>query len=74
MSTPPAAELAARLAAKDAKGTRKRAISENPRYTGIANGFRFQCTDCGGGFEDENEGIHADARCRVPGARSSGRL
>lgn len=65
-------ELAARLAAKDARAARKRAISENPRYIGSANGFRFQCTDCGEVFEDDNEGIHADARCRTPGARSSG--
>lgn len=65
-------ELSARMAAKDAKASRMRSISENPRYVGSANGFRFQCTDCGGSFEDENEGIHANARCRASGARSSG--
>ncbi|MBE4719536.1 hypothetical protein [Pseudarthrobacter sp. AB1] len=65
-------ELGARMAAKDAKAERMRSISENHRYIGSANGFRFRCTDCGGVFEDENEGIHADARCLTRGARSFG--
>jgi hypothetical protein len=65
-------ELAARLAAKDARAVRMREIKENPRYIGSTNGFRFQCKDCGGIFEDDNEGIHANAKCLVRGGRPSG--
>jgi hypothetical protein len=66
-----AKEIAERQAAKDARAAQLRAIRENPRYIGSANDFRFQCSDCGGVFGDDNEGIHANARC-LPGGRSSG--
>ncbi len=65
-----ATEIAARQAAKDARAARLREISENPRYIGSANGFRFQCSDCGGTFEDDNEGIHANAQCLARGGRN----
>jgi hypothetical protein len=29
------------------------------RYRASLHGCRFQCTDCGGMFEDDSEGIHA---------------
>lgn len=65
-----ATEIAARQAAKDARAARLREISENPRYIGSVNGFRFQCSDCGGTFEDDNEGIHANAQCLARGGRN----
>jgi hypothetical protein len=67
-----AKEIIERHAAKDARAVRMQEVRDNPRYRASPNGFRFECTDCGGVFEDDNEGIHADARCRVPGARNSG--
>lgn len=69
-----AEEIVQRQAAKDARAARMRAIRENPRYIGSINGFRFHCTDCGGEFEDDNEGIHADAGClRFTGRQYGGR-
>ncbi|MDQ0148076.1 MULTISPECIES: competence protein CoiA [Micrococcaceae] len=65
-------EIAERQAAKDARAARMREIRENPRYIGSANGFRFRCTDCGGVFEDDNEGIHANSRCLSVGGRPPG--
>lgn len=64
-------EIAERQAAKDARAARMRAIREDPRYIASVNGFRFQCADCGGEFEDDNEGLHADARCLGSGGRSA---
>lgn len=65
-------EIAERQAAKDAKAARMHEITNNSRYRASPNGFRFECTDCGGMFEDDNEGIHANARCLIRGTRSSG--
>lgn len=67
-----ATEIAARQAAKDARAARLLEISENPRYVGSANGFRFQCRDCGETFEDDNEGIHANAQCLARGGKNPG--
>ncbi|MFE4542437.1 competence protein CoiA [Arthrobacter sp. NPDC056727] len=67
-----AEEIAERQAAKDARAARMQAIRDNPRYRGSPNGFRFQCSDCGGMFEDDNEGIHADGGCLNPGVRGAG--
>ncbi|WP_139007022.1 competence protein CoiA [Arthrobacter crystallopoietes] len=65
-----AGELQYRLAAKEAHATRMQQLRANPRYCVSPNGFRFQCNDCGGEFEDDNEGIHTDGRCLIPAARS----
>jgi hypothetical protein len=65
-------ELPYRLAAKKAHAERMEQLRENPRYRVSPNGFRFECTDCGGTFEDDNEGIHADRGCLSPGARGRG--
>lgn len=65
-----AKEIADRQAAKDARAARLQAIRDNPRYRASPNGFRFECLDCGGMFEDDKEGIHADGGCRIPGARA----
>ncbi len=65
-------EIAERQAAKAARAARMHEITNNPRYRASPNGFRFECTDCGGMFEDDNEGIHANARCLIHGTRSSG--
>lgn len=65
-------ELAQRLAAKESHAARMEQLRANPRYVVSPNGFRFECTDCGGMFEDDNEGIHAGARCMAPGVRSKG--
>jgi hypothetical protein len=46
-------------------------LRDNPRYRVQANGFRFDCRDCGGVFEDDKEGIHADVRCLIRNVRSS---
>lgn len=67
-----AGEIAQRLAAKEVHAARMEQIRANPRYRVSPNGFRFECTDCGGEFEDDNEGIHAGARCMAPGVRRSG--
>lgn len=67
-----AGEMAQRLAAKEAHAARMEQLRANPRYRVSPNGFRFECTDCGGEFEDDNEGIHAGARCLAPGVRRSG--
>ncbi|PNH86108.1 competence protein CoiA [Arthrobacter sp. AFG20] len=67
-----AEEIAERQAAKDARAARMHAIRDNPRYLASPNGFRFQCTDCGGMFEDDNEGIHADGGCLNSGVRGAG--
>lgn len=64
-------EIVQRQAAKDAHAARMQQLRDNPRYRVHANGFRFDCTDCGGVFEDDKEGIHADAGCLVRNARSS---
>ncbi|MDR6688979.1 hypothetical protein J2Y41_004579 [Arthrobacter sp. 1088] len=61
-----------RLAAKKAHAERMERLRANPRYRVSPNGFRFDCTDCGMMFEDDNEGIHADRGCLGPGARSRG--
>jgi hypothetical protein len=65
-------ELPYRLAAKKAHAERMEQLRANPRYRVSPNGFRFECTDCGGTFEDDNEGIHADLGCHNPGARGYG--
>lgn len=67
-----AKEFAQRLTAKDAHAARMRQLRDNPRCRISPNGFRFECTDCGGMFEDDNEGIHADRDCRLPSARRIG--
>lgn len=67
-----AGELAQRLAAKEAHAARMAQLRADPRYRVSPNGFRFECTDCGGMFEDDNEGIHAGGRCMAPGVRRSG--
>lgn len=67
-----AREIAERQAAKDARAAQLQAIRDNPRYRASPNGFRFECTDCGGIFEDDNEGKHANRGCVIPGQRSSG--
>lgn len=64
-----AVEIAQRLAAKEAYAIRVQQLRDNPRYRVSPNGFRFHCTDCGGMFEDDREGRHADRGCLVPGAR-----
>lgn len=63
------AVIAQRLAAKEAYAARMQQLRDNPRYRVSPNGFRFQRTDCGGTFEDDREGRHADRGCLVPGAR-----
>lgn len=65
-------ELPYRLEAKKANAERMEQLRANPRYRVSANGFRFECTDCGGTFEDDNEGVHADRGCLNPGARRRG--
>jgi len=65
-------ELPYRLAAKKAHAARMEQLRANPRYRVSPNGFRFECTDCGGMFEDDNEGIHAGAGCLIPGTRRFG--
>jgi Competence protein CoiA-like family len=65
-----AKEIAERQAAKDARAACLQAIRDNPRYRASPNGFRFECLDCGGMFEDDREGIHADGGCGIPGARA----
>jgi hypothetical protein len=60
-------ELSYRLAAKEAHAARMQQLRANPRYLVSPNGFRFECTDCGGMFEDDNEGIHAGGGCLIPG-------
>ncbi|QHK18515.1 hypothetical protein GU243_00500 [Pseudarthrobacter psychrotolerans] len=65
-------ELPYRLAAKKAHAERMEQLRANPRYRVSPNGFRFECTDCGGEFEDDKEGIHADRGCVTPGTRSFG--
>jgi hypothetical protein len=54
------ADLAQRLAAKEAYAARVQQLRDNPSYRVSPNGFRFECTDCGGTFEDDREGRHAD--------------
>jgi hypothetical protein len=44
--------------------------SGTPRYRARLSVFHFDCRERGGMFEDADEGIHADARCCIPGARS----
>lgn len=63
-----AGEIALRQAAKDARAAQLQAVRDNPRYRIQPNGFRFNCLDCGGVFEDGYEGIHAKSRC-VAGRR-----
>ncbi|XAS74021.1 hypothetical protein VUN82_09395 [Micrococcaceae bacterium Sec5.1] len=65
-------DIAERLAAKEAQTARMQTIRDNPRYRASPNGFRFYCTDCGGIFEDDKEGIHADGGCIIPSKRGSG--
>lgn len=65
-------ELPYRIAAKEAYAARMQQLRANPRYLVSPNGFRFECTDCGGMFEDDNEGIHAGGGCLIPGARRFG--
>lgn len=65
-------ELPYRLAAKKAHAERMEQLRANPRYRVSPNGFRFECTDCGGEFEDDNEGIHADRGCITLGNRRFG--
>ncbi|WP_284976097.1 hypothetical protein [Arthrobacter sp. efr-133-TYG-104] len=65
-------ELPYRLAAKKAHAERMEQLRANPRYSVSPNGFRFECTDCGGEFEDDNEGIHAARGCVTPGSRRFG--
>lgn len=65
-------ELPYRMAAKKAYAERMEQLRANPRYRVSPNGFRFQCTDCGGEFEDDKEGIHADRGCVTRGTRSFG--
>lgn len=62
-------ELPYPLAAKKAHAERMEQLRANPRYRVSPNGFRFECTDCGGEFEDDKEGIHANGGCLIPGAR-----
>lgn len=66
-----AKEIAGRQAAKDARAARMQAIRDNPRYRASPNGFRFECIDCGGMFEDDKEGIHANGGCLIPAASLS---
>lgn len=56
-------EIAERQAAKDRRAAQIQAIRDNPRYLSFPNGFRLQCTDCGGIFEVDGEILHAGARC-----------
>lgn len=65
-------ELPYRLAAKEAHAARMQQLRADPRYRVSPNGFRFECVDCGGEFEDDNEGIHADGACMIPGIRRFG--
>lgn len=67
-----AKEFAQRLAAKEAHVARMQQLTDNPRYRISPNGFRFECTDCGGMFEDDNEGIHGDGDCLLPGTQKFG--
>ncbi len=58
-----AEELAERQAAKAARAAQLQVVRDNPRYRLQLNGFRFNCLDCNGVFEDGYEGIHAHSRC-----------
>ncbi|MCX2748979.1 hypothetical protein OOZ51_14315 [Arthrobacter sp. MI7-26] len=65
-------EIAEHQASKDAMAERMHAIRDNPRYRARPDGFRFDCTDCGGMFEDDKEGRHADGGCLIRDTRSLG--
>ncbi|WP_159701477.1 competence protein CoiA [Arthrobacter sp. 18067] len=65
-------ELPYFLVAKKAHAERMEQLRASPRYRVSPNGFRFECADCGGEFEDEKEGIHADGGCLILGARGLG--
>lgn len=54
-------EIAERQAAKDRRAAQIQAIRDNTRYLSFPNGFRLQCTDCGGIFEVDGEILHAGA-------------
>jgi hypothetical protein len=61
-----ATEVAQRLAAKEVYAARMQQLRDDPRYRVSPNGFRFECTDCGGMFEDDREGRHAGGACLQP--------
>lgn len=56
-------QIAERQAAKDKRAAQIQEIRDSPRYRSLPSGFRFQCTDCHGVFEVDNEGLHAEAGC-----------
>lgn len=51
---------------KAQRAAEKEAIRQDPRYRNHGKDWRCACLDCGGEFEDYQEGIHADSQCISP--------